>query len=132
MNNAIAKRNKKLLDYDATRSKLRKLEDSQDNIKLSRAEKEAEEADQVFQTINNALATELPQMLALRIPYLDPTFEALVRMQTKFAEESYERLGGVQRYLPDEVRDAYANGNLDGQVEGALQEIRELSIAGMA
>lgn len=133
VNNAIAKRNKKLLDYDATRSKVRKLQDNpNDHIKLARAEKEAEDAEQVFQTIDSALTQELPQLLSLRIPYLDPTFEALVRMQTKFAEESYERLGGVQRYLPDDVRDAYANGALDGQVEGALAEIRELSIAGMA
>ena len=41
-----------------------------------------------------------------------------------------ERLGGVQRYFSDEVRDDYANGRLDAQVETALQEIRELSICG--
>lgn len=133
VNNAISKRNKKLLDYDSTRTKLRKLQDNPtDNFKAARAEKEAEEAQNVFETIDNALQSELPELLALRIPYLDPCFESLVRMQTKFAEESYERLGGVQRYLPDDVRDNYANGALDGQVEGALAEIRELSIAGMA
>jgi hypothetical protein len=45
-------------------------------------------------------------------------------MQTKFSEESYERIGGVQRYLPENVRDDYAQGRLDGQVETALQSIK--------
>ena len=47
--------------------------------------------------MNNQLVTELPQFLDLRIPYLDPSFEAMVRMQCKFNEEGYEKLGGVQR-----------------------------------
>lgn len=29
--------------------------------------------------------------------YLDPSFEALVRCQLRFAEEGYEKLSGVQR-----------------------------------
>lgn len=82
--------------------------------------------------MNNAISTELPQLLDLRIPYLNPSFEALVRMQTKFTEESYEKLGGVQRYLTEGVRDDYANGRLDTQVEESLSALRELSICGLA
>jgi hypothetical protein len=52
-------------------------------------------------------------------------------MQTKFSQESYEKIGGVQRYLPETVRDDYAQGRLDGQVEQALAEIKSLSIAGL-
>jgi len=51
-------------------------------------------------------------------------------MQAKFAEEGYEKLGGVQRYFPDSVRDDYAAGQLDAQVEGVLQEMKDLSICG--
>lgn len=29
--------------------------------------------------------------------YLDPSFEAMVRCQLKFAEEGYSKLAGVQR-----------------------------------
>lgn len=47
--------------------------------------------------MNEQLISELPQLLDLRIPYFDPSFEAMIRMQCKFAEEGYEKLGGVQR-----------------------------------
>jgi len=128
---AIAKREKKLIDYDAARSKTRKLMDkpSDDATKLPRAEQEEAPTREVFEAINSQLVTELPQLLDLRIPYLEPSFEAMVRMQCRFTEEAYEKLGGVQRYFPDNVRDEYANGQLDAQVEGALAEIKELSIA---
>jgi len=41
----------------------------------------------------------LPQLVELRVPYLDPSFEAMVRCQLKFAEEGYEKMSGVQRYV---------------------------------
>lgn len=34
------------------------------------------------------------------------------------------------RYFSENVRDDYAAGQLDSQVEGVLQEMRELSICG--
>ena len=102
--------------------------------------------------LNEQLISELPQLLDLRIPYFDPSFEAMIRMQCKFAEDGYEKLSGVQRwvicaisppnlasyrfvtnrYFDDSVRDDYAAGQLDAQVEGVLQEMRELSICGAA
>lgn len=66
-------------------------------MKLPRAEQEHDEAKEVFDLLNNQLIAELPQLLDLRVPYFDPTFEAMIRMQCKFAEESYEKLGAVQR-----------------------------------
>lgn len=54
----------------------------------------------------------------------------MIRCQLHFAEEGYEKLSGVQRYFADNIRDDYANGALDGQVEAALEEMRELSIYG--
>ncbi|KIY70610.1 BAR-domain-containing protein [Cylindrobasidium torrendii FP15055 ss-10] len=132
INEHIAKRNKKLLDYDASRSRLRKLIDkpSEDPNKLPRAQQENDEAKEVFDLLNDQLIGELPQLLDLRVPYFDPSFEAMIRMQSKFAEEGYEKLSGVQRYFGDSVRDDYAAGQLDAQVEGVLQEMRELSICG--
>lgn len=104
-------------------------------MKLPRAEKEYEDAKLLFDSLNTQLMEELPQLLDLRIPYLDPSFEAMVRMQARFAEESYEKMGGVQRYFVDTeaggIREQYADGQLDAQVEGVLQEMRELSICGM-
>ncbi|KEI37495.1 uncharacterized protein L969DRAFT_89445 [Mixia osmundae IAM 14324] len=132
VNNTIQKRNKKLLDHDSTRTNVRKLQDKPptDGSKLPMAEKAAADAKDVYEAINTQLVSELPQLIEYRIPYLDPSFESMVRMQAQFASEAYEKLGGVQRYFADDVRDLYANGDLDGQVEGALQEIRDLTICG--
>ena len=52
----------------------------------------------MFELLNDSLIAELPQLLDLRVPYFDPSFEAMIRMQAKFAEEGYEKLSGVQRY----------------------------------
>ncbi|KAF8647133.1 hypothetical protein AX16_006964 [Volvariella volvacea WC 439] len=132
INEHISKRNKKMLDYDSARSKLRKLIDkpSEDPTKLPKAQQEHDDAKEVFDMLNDQLIAELPQLLELRVPYFDPSFEAMIRMQSKFAEEGYEKLSGVQRYFGDNVRDDYAAGQLDAQVEAVLQEMRELSICG--
>lgn len=88
-----------LLDYDAARSKLRKVieKPSEDPTKLPKAQQEHDEAQEVFELMNGQLITELPQLLDLRIPYFDPSFEAMIRMQCKFAEEGYEKMSAVQR-----------------------------------
>jgi hypothetical protein len=89
----------------------------------------------MFDLLNDSLIAELPQLLDLRVPYFDPSFEAMIRMQAKFAEEGYEKLSGVQRYeiclcrsliffktlfavrfFGENVRDDYAAGQLDAQV----------------
>jgi amphiphysin len=132
VNEHITKRNKKLLDFDAARSKLRKTieKPSEDPTKLPKAQQEHDDAKEVFELMNDQLISELPQLLDLRIPYFDPSFEAMIRMQCKFAEEGYEKMSAVQRYFADNVRDDYAAGQLDSQVEAVLQEMRELSICG--
>ena len=70
--------------------------------------------------MNDQLISELPQLLDLRIPFFDPSFEAMIRIQCKFAEEGYEKMGGVQRYFQDSVRNDYAAGQLDAQVRREL------------
>lgn len=71
-------------------------------------------------------------------------------MQTHFASDGYEKLGGVQRYFAEGVRDDYAAGRLDqqvrpldftsslcsslirfAQVEQCLHEMQQLSIVGI-
>jgi hypothetical protein len=54
----------------------------------------------------------------------------MVRCQLNFAQEGYEKLSGVQRYFADHIREDYANGALDGQVEEVLEEMKGLSIYG--
>ncbi|KKA18538.1 BAR adaptor protein RVS161 [Rasamsonia emersonii CBS 393.64] len=132
INECIKKRNNKLLDYDAMRAKVKKLVEKPDKdaTKLPRAEREAEMAKQAYEQLNEQLFTELPQLIDLRVPYLDPSFEALVKIQLRFCAEAYSRMAQVQQYLDADTRDQYANGDLDNRVEQVLQEIRDLSIAG--
>jgi bridging integrator 3 len=83
-----------------------------------------------YEQINQQLFNELPQLIELRVPYLDPTFEALVKIQLRFCAEAYSRMAQVQQYLDADTREQYAQGQLDNRVEEVLQEIRDLSIAG--
>ncbi|EGX89029.1 protein hob3 [Cordyceps militaris CM01] len=132
VNECIKKRAHKLLDYDALRAKVKRLVDKPDKdaTKLPRTEKELDMAKQLYEQLNEQLSTELPQLIELRVPYLDPTFEALVKIQLRFCAEAYSRMAQVQQYLDADTRDLYADGQLDARVEEVLNEIRELSISG--
>lgn len=132
INECIKKRNHKLLDYDHMRAKVKKLVEKPDKdaTKLPRTERETELTKQAYEQLNEQLFTELPQLIDLRVPYLDPSFEALVKIQLRFCAEAYSRMAQVQQYLDAESRDQYARGDLDNRVEEVLQEIRDLSIAG--
>ena len=101
-----------------------------DPTKLPRAEREADQAKAAYDALNDQLFTELPQLIDLRVPYLDPSFEALVKIQLRFCAEAYSRMAQVQQYLDADTRDQYAQGQLDNRVEEVLAEIKELSIVG--
>ncbi|KAL9612729.1 MAG: hypothetical protein Q9167_002668 [Letrouitia subvulpina] len=132
INECIKKRNHKLLDYDATRARVKKLVEKPDKdpSKLPRAERESDLARSAYETLNEQLFSELPQLIDLRVPYLDPSFEALVKIQLRFCAEAYSRMAQVQQFLDADTREQYAQGHLDSRVEQVLGEIRELSIAG--
>jgi len=132
INECIKKRNHKLLDYDSCRAKVKKLVEKPDKdvTKLPRAEREQDLAKQAYESLNEQLFTELPQLIDLRVPYLDPSFEALVKIQLRFCAEAYSRMAQVQQYLDADTREMYAQGHLDQKVEQVLGEIRDLSIAG--
>merc|ERR1711977_247910 len=132
INECIKKREHKMLDYDAMRTKVKKLTDKPDKDpgKLPRTEKELEMAKSLYEQLNEQLTNELPQLIDLRVPYLDPSFEALVKIQLRFCAEAYSRMAQVQQYLDADTREQYAQGHLDSRVEEVLQEIRDLSIAG--
>ena len=132
INECIKKRNHKLLDYDSMRAKVKKLVEKPDKdaTKLPRTEREAEMAKQAYEQLNEQLYSEIPQLIDLRVPYLDPSFEALVKIQLRFCAEAYSRMAQVQQYLDADTREMYAQGALDERVEEVLTQIRDLSIAG--
>ncbi|KAK5167550.1 BAR adaptor protein Hob3 [Saxophila tyrrhenica] len=109
------------------------LEEIMQPFRLEFIKKEADELEQAkaqYEQLNEQLTSELPQLIDLRVPYLDPTFEALVKIQLRFCAEAYSRMAQVQQYLDASTRDQYASGDLDARVEDVLGQIRELSIAG--
>ncbi|KAK5107265.1 hypothetical protein LTR62_001581 [Meristemomyces frigidus] len=97
------------------------LRDQADNTKQAKV---------AYEQLNDQLTSELPQLIDLRVPYLDPSFEALVKIQLRFCAEAYSRMAQVQQYLDASTREQYASGDLDARVEDVLGQIRELSIAG--
>jgi hypothetical protein len=142
-NDAIKKRHKKLLDYDRLRSGtlfflmmkqvschfihknivVRKLVDnpSNDPSKLPKAEQEANQARDLYETVNRQLITDIPKLIDLRIQYLHPSFEALVKSQLQFNEDAFYGLNAIAKSFPD-------NATTEGRVETALQRMKELTI----
>lgn len=130
---AIKKRAHKKIDYDQCKAKVRKLIDkpAKDAGKLPRAEKELAVAKDIYDELNEQLKAELPELIKLRVPFYDPSFEALVKIQMKFTTEGYSRLAQVQQYLDQTSRDEYANGLLDGKIDDLLVQMNTLQIAAL-
>lgn len=130
---ALKKRAHKKVDYDQCKAKVRKLIDNpaKDAGKLPRHEKELAIAKDIYEELNAQLRTELPQLIALRVPYYDPSFESLVKIQLRFCTEGYSRLAQVQQYLDQSSRDEYANGLLDGKIDDLITQMNSLGIAAL-
>ena len=130
---AIKKRDHKKQDFDAAKAKVRRLVDkpAKDASKLPRAEKELSLAKDIFENLNNQLKTELPQLVSLRVPYFDPSFEALIKIQLRFCTDGYTRLAQIQQYLDQQSRDDYANGLLDTKIEELLGQMTSLDICAL-
>lgn len=123
-NDVIKKRNRKLLDYDATRTKVRKLNErpGEDRTKVDRANQENDFAKSQYDYFNNQLLSEIPKAVELRPQYIEACFEALVKSQFLFNQSVYASLNGIQSYFPETVT--------EGEAEATLQQMRELAICG--
>lgn len=127
----IKKRAHKKLDYDQCKAKVRRLIDkpAKDAAKLPAAERELSVAKSIYDDLNEQMKAELPQLISLRVPFYDPSFESLVKIQLKFCTEGYSRIAQVQQYLDQTLRDEYANGLLDGKIDDLLNQMNSLNIA---
>lgn len=130
---AIKKRSHKKIDYDQCKAKVRRLIDkpAKDAAKLPRAEKELATAKEIFEELNQQLKEEVPQLISLRVPFYDPSFESLVKIQLKFCTEGYSRIAQIQQYLDPASRDEYANGLLDSKIDELLNQMNGLNIAAL-
>lgn len=125
----IKKRERKLLDYDRCKASVKKQADkpTEDTSKLPKAEADAQAAKQVYDDINQKLLDEIPKLIELRIPYLEPCFESLVKNQSVFYKEAATRFEGVKKGFEYGGKTADGYG-LEGQTDVILQQMKQLSI----
>jgi amphiphysin len=78
----------------------------------------------MYESLNTIIINDLPKVIELRVPYIDPSFEALVKSQLRFSQTSYEQLESLRHYFPPDSETA------DSRVDDVLQQMRELTICG--
>ncbi|XP_077453749.1 bridging integrator 2a [Stigmatopora argus] len=85
----VAKRGRKLVDYDSSRHHLDSLQMSKkrDDIKISKAEEEMKDAKHVYEGINNELKEELPVLHDSRIGCYVTVFSAISSLRDIFYKE---------------------------------------------
>ncbi|XP_072427285.1 amphiphysin isoform X5 [Chiloscyllium punctatum] len=85
----IAKRSRKLVDYDCARHHLESLQHSKrrDDSKLTKAEEEFQKAQKVFEELNTDLQDELPALWSSRVGFYVSTFRNISCIESKFHKE---------------------------------------------
>ncbi|XP_035513069.1 bridging integrator 2a [Morone saxatilis] len=85
----IAKRGRKLVDYDSARHHLEALQTAKkkDDVKINKAEEEMNAAKSVYERINNDLKEELPALYESRIGCYVSVFSALSNLRDIFHKE---------------------------------------------
>lgn len=98
--------------------------------KLTDQRKQTVEAKELYDSLNDTLKDEIPKLINLRIPFLNPSFESFVKLQLRFFNENYNNLNNLQEKLDGNLRQDYINGNLQSRLDQNLVKMRELNITG--
>uniref|UniRef100_A0A6I8PQL1 BAR domain-containing protein n=1 Tax=Ornithorhynchus anatinus TaxID=9258 RepID=A0A6I8PQL1_ORNAN len=85
----IAKRSRKLVDYDSARHHLEALQSSKrrDEGRITKAEEEFQKAQKVFEEFNIDLQEELPSLWSRRVGFYVTTFKNVSSLEAKFHKE---------------------------------------------
>ncbi|XP_048835057.1 myc box-dependent-interacting protein 1-like isoform X3 [Brienomyrus brachyistius] len=85
----IAKRDRKLVDYDSARHHFASLQKGKkkDEVKVAKAEEELGRAQKVFDEINVDLQEELPSLWNSRVGFYVNTFQSVAGLEEKFHRE---------------------------------------------
>ncbi|KAF1526726.1 Amphiphysin, partial [Eudyptes sclateri] len=85
----IAKRSRKLVDYDSARHHLEALQSSKrkDEGRITKAEEEFQKAQKVFEEFNTDLQEELPSLWSRRVGFYVNTFKNVSSLEAKFHKE---------------------------------------------
>lgn len=92
MREKIAKRGRKLVDYDSQRHTFETLQQHQqakqnDDSKLSKSREQLEEARRVYDALNNELHDELPTLYDNRLPLIITVFQRLFSSRVSYYED---------------------------------------------
>lgn len=143
----IKKRGRKKFDYEVAIGKLEKHQQEYDQLqsahagsqsevtglqvskaleKLQKTKAEFHSVEDVYQDINEKLKTEMAQYINLRFGLLDPSFEALIKIQTKlFGDlELVEQADAMSR-------EENLAGQLDERLDSILDNMRSLDVHNM-
>ncbi|KAJ2333465.1 BAR adaptor protein Hob3, partial [Coemansia sp. RSA 2681] len=129
-NKAIKKRKALHDDVDKARRALAKEQGKPDALAVERAEMDLQYAEQAYNTLNSALIREIPKLINSRVYVVDPCFEAFVKSQLQFFNDSLQQMDSVTRYVP---QDQGPNDDriLNERVEAVMNQVRGLSICSM-
>lgn len=133
LNHAIKKRYWKKADLEAILLKRKELEDFQMDdssyqLDVADIEAELEERRKSYEYFNELLKTELPKLVEMRIPYLNPLFEAFVKIQLRFFNENFQKISDVQALLDEESRQSFIDGAYEVKMDEILAQINQLTI----
>ncbi|XP_043550204.1 myc box-dependent-interacting protein 1-like isoform X3 [Chiloscyllium plagiosum] len=100
----IAKRGRKLVDYDSARHHYESLQGAKkkDDVKIAKAEEEFLKAQKVFEEINIDLQEELPSLWNSRVGFYVNTFQNIAGLEETFHKEMSklnQNLGSVMNQL---------------------------------
>uniref|UniRef100_A0A667XUJ9 Amphiphysin n=1 Tax=Myripristis murdjan TaxID=586833 RepID=A0A667XUJ9_9TELE len=89
LKNRVAKRSRKLIDYDSARHHLETLQASgiRNDRKMMKAEDELKKAQKVFDELNVGLQDELPTLWDSRVGFYITTFKSVTSLEARFHRE---------------------------------------------
>jgi amphiphysin len=93
-----------------------------------------QDAKRIFDALNVPLKEELPKLIALRTTYLEPSLEALLKLQYLYATlvlDGLKKMEGAFRGVGVSSNPQEMDRELEGAVESALSAMRELTICNM-
>ncbi|XP_023222763.1 amphiphysin-like isoform X1 [Centruroides sculpturatus] len=120
----IAKRKRKLVDFDGCRHNLQSLQNTRkrDEMKIGRAKEQLDASKRLYEVINNELLDELPALYDSRIPFLVSNLQTLFSAEALFhAEKSniYTHLTDIMEKLSIESqKGSYTNRQILHQRRG--------------
>ncbi|KAJ1882924.1 BAR adaptor protein Hob3 [Kickxella alabastrina] len=129
-NKAIKKRTVLAGELDKAKKALAKEQTKADSGGIERAEMDVQYAEEAFAVMNRTLVGEIPKLINARVYVVDPSFEAFVKAQLQFFNDSLRQMDGVTRYLPPSGG-PQDDRVLDERIEGVMSQVRALTICSL-